>query len=712
MSTGHPVHRQFIANETNSGLVRYEWLGRGVTTMQQTSFRAAAAIALVIPALATNDVAAQDNRNKGGPAVVPHAAPAAPAPHVAPAAPPPQPHVAAPPTPAPHVAAPAPHVPAPAPHVAAPTPHVAAPAPHIAAPAPHVAAPAPQRAPHVAAPAPHIAAPTPHVAAPAHAPTHVAAPARVATPHPPAAQIARQNAAPGITRQQQREEKRLGRTVTPPNVQQPNIQQAHGNAPNANVPNAVGAKNRGSTPNPAVAAPNATTPTGTARGQAAPPTPAPALAGQPPSNRGRNPATQQSPAQAQVPAQVQAQAQAKAQARAQVFVPGQKPVLRNPVLASLSPRDPATRALASATFRGQFAQQRGQFGGFADRFASRALVIGWIGPVFWPYAYADVVDYTLWPYATDTFWPYAYDDLYSGIYGNYAPDLMAYGGNLPSTYGYGGQSNSYGGRYGGEYGGRQGYSYDGRQGYSYNGRQARTTGLPPVGSAEICTGQESGIVDWPVERIAQQVQPDSNQQSLLDKLKNATARAVAVLQSACPTDLPSTPTGRLAAVRQRIEAMLEAVRIIGPALDSFYQSLSDEQKERFNALDSGNAAVATARRGRSAGRQPDLAQVCSSQATQVSSIPSARIDQALRLDQTQHNALENLKDASARAADFLSRNCPQDASLTPPGRVAAMEQRLGAMLQALDTVQPALARFYNSLSDEQKARFDRLPRQA
>ena len=30
------------------------------------------------------------------------------------------------------------------------------------------------------------------------------------------------------------------------------------------------------------------------------------------------------------------------------------------------------------------------------------------------------------------------------------------------------------------------------------------------------------------------------------------------------------------------------------------------------------------------------------------------------------------------------------------------------MLQALDTVQPALAKFYNSLNDEQKARFDRL----
>jgi hypothetical protein len=37
-----------------------------------------------------------------------------------------------------------------------------------------------------------------------------------------------------------------------------------------------------------------------------------------------------------------------------------------------------------------------------------------------------------------------------------------------------------------------------------------------------------------------------------------------------------------------------------------------------------------------------------------------------------------------------------------------MEQRLDAMLRAVDTVQPALAKFYGSLNDEQKERFNRL----
>jgi hypothetical protein len=65
--------------------------------------------------------------------------------------------------------------------------------------------------------------------------------------------------------------------------------------------------------------------------------------------------------------------------------------------------------------------------------------IGWAGPLFWPYAYNDVIDYTFYPYPYDTFWPYAYDDVYDGMFGTYA---LGYGGTyaavgrvLSSTFG-------------------------------------------------------------------------------------------------------------------------------------------------------------------------------------------------------------------------------------------------------------------------------------
>jgi hypothetical protein len=298
-------------------------------------------------------------------------------------------------------------------------------------------------------------------------------------------------------------------------------------------------------------------------------------------------------------------------------------------------------------------------------------VIGWAGPVFWPYAYSDFIDYTFWPYADDTFWPYAYDDVYYSIFGPYAPGLSTAYANLPSSNG-------------------------------------RVRVPPPAagGIAQVCSSQAAGLTDWPVELIARQVQPNDTQQAALNELKDATGKAVQILQSACPTELPATPTGRLAAMRGRIEAMLQAVQVVRPALDRFYGSLTDEQKERFNALDQSSVPQ---RNARSTRQGPDLAQICSADTARATALPIDRIDQLLRLSDPQRAALSELDAASKQAGQVLTSNCPQDQALTPTGRLAAMEQRLNAMLQAVNTVQPALAKFYNSLNDEQRARFDRLP---
>jgi hypothetical protein len=67
-----------------------------------------------------------------------------------------------------------------------------------------------------------------------------------------------------------------------------------------------------------------------------------------------------------------------------------------------------------------------------------------------------------------------------------------------------------------------------------------------------------------------------------------------------------------------------------------------------------------------------------------------------------------LKDASVKAAQRLKTECPAYQTLTPTGRVEAMEKRFDATLGTVKTVGPALVKFYNSLSDEQKARFNSL----
>ena len=354
-------------------------------------------------------------------------------------------------------------------------------------------------------------------------------------------------------------------------------------------------------------------------------------------------------------------------------------VLRNQAFAGLAAtRDPSARTLATSTFQGRFFDPQ-----WRRRFA-RPIVIGFVGPLFWPYAYDDFVDYTFYPYAYDTFWPYAYDDFYDGMFGAYA---SGYGGTYASV----GPSNGYGADYGGNYrGGRN----------NRGGSSGRAFAAGRSIEADLCSGQTAGLTDWPIERIAQTVEPNDAQRAILDELKGATAQALDQVKAACPTALPSTPTGRIEAMRQRLEAMLAAVRTVRPVLEKFFDSLNDEQKARFNALSPDNPDQQQAQR--------DLTQVCGARASGIAGLPLERIERAVRPDDAQRSALNDLQNATAEASNLLSSDCPTYRALTPVGRLQAMEQRLDAMLHAVQTVQPALEKFYASLGDEQKERFNRL----
>jgi LTXXQ motif family protein len=331
------------------------------------------------------------------------------------------------------------------------------------------------------------------------------------------------------------------------------------------------------------------------------------------------------------------------------------------------------RAIANVAWRSHFASARfhGRFFGSSWwPWWRRGLVIGWIGPLFWPYAYYDLFDYVYWPYAYDDFWPYAYDDIYYGIYGNYAYVDPGVGGV-------------------------------GRSASSPARHAARGDG-PERRPVSVCNDNAPQLTDWPIERIAEVVEPNDAQRTALDELRAASAKAIDMLKSGCPKDLPSIPTGRLAAMESRLQVMLAAVQTVRPALERFYQALSDEQKARFNVISPGDDpdAAGTAQR--------DLTKFCDEKAPGVTDLPIDRIAQAVQPTPAQRGALDELKDASVKAAEGLKANCPSYQTLTPTGRVEAMEKRLDATLGSVKTVQPALTKFYGSLSDEQKARFNSL----
>ena len=324
------------------------------------------------------------------------------------------------------------------------------------------------------------------------------------------------------------------------------------------------------------------------------------------------------------------------------------------------------RAITNAALQPSFVRAprfHGRFHGSHWPWWRSGIVIGWIGPVFWPYAYYDFFDYVFWSYVYDDFWPYAYEDVYYGIYGSYAYVAPA-----------------------------------GKVRHARSGRAQ----APERRIAGVCGDNVPELTDWPIERIAQVVEPNEAQRAALDEFKNATARSIDILKAACPNDLPSIPTGRLAAMESRLQVMLTAVQTVRPPLDRFYDLLSDEQKARFNAAAPTDTSPAVRK------DQLNLTRLCTERGAGIADLPIERIAQAVRPSDEQRALLDELKSASAKASEGLKGNCPAYQALTPTGRAEAMEKRLSAMLEAVKTVQPALTNFYNALSDEQKARFNTL----
>ena len=199
------------------------------------------------------------------------------------------------------------------------------------------------------------------------------------------------------------------------------------------------------------------------------------------------------------------------------------------------------------------------------------------------------------------------------------------------------------------------------------------------------------------------MQPTEAQCAALDELGNASIAAAQNIRAACPAQIVLTAPGRLAAMQQRIEAMVSAVATVQPALEKFYGPLNDEQKARFNALAEDQRKAAAANSATGADRCPRLRRGA---ACRRWNGRPARSRPGCIPNDTQRAALQVLQDTSAEAAETLKAHVRPRRRMTPPARLAAIGKRLDTMLQAVKQVRAALEDFYATLSDEQKAQFE------
>jgi hypothetical protein len=308
---------------------------------------------------------------------------------------------------------------------------------------------------------------------------------------------------------------------------------------------------------------------------------------------------------------------------------------------------------------------------------------GWVGPVFWPFLLGDVLSCAFWPYAyCYPFWSYGTGFAYD--YGPYAP-----------AYGYGGTGNIYG--------------------YAESNRYARRAERSNQIAADVtqsCGGFAPGVTGFPIDRIRHAIQPTGEAVAALDELNDASSKASNVLSAACPSEPPLTPLARLDAVETRLEAMRKAIQIVRPPLASLYDSLSDEQRHRVNAIATEENRPGRATAAADTSGADTLASLCSSQSESFTKLPVQRIEEVVKPTGPQQAALDQLKQASAKAADELRASCPaQTGGESPTARLDAMNNRLDAMVQAAKTLRPTLRTFYASLSDEQKAQFNSMGQQ-
>jgi len=97
---------------------------------------------------------------------------------------------------------------------------------------------------------------------------------------------------------------------------------------------------------------------------------------------------------------------------------------------------------------------------------------------------------------------------------------------------------------------------------------------------------------------------------------------------------------------------------------------------------------------------------CNPRAAGMAEWRADKIEAAIKPNDAQKAKLNDLRAASAKAAEAISAACTNESPTKPTERMALMEKRLDAMQQAFKTVRPAFEAFYNSLDDAQKAKLE------
>jgi hypothetical protein len=107
--------------------------------------------------------------------------------------------------------------------------------------------------------------------------------------------------------------------------------------------------------------------------------------------------------------------------------------------------------------------------------------------------------------------------------------------------------------------------------------------MGPGGFGRLCGPASAGMAEWQADRLQTIVKPDDAQRAKLDELKAASTKAAELMRNACPSEFPKSTVERMKLMENRADAMLQAIKLVRPAMEAFYTSLSDEQRARLDS---------------------------------------------------------------------------------------------------------------------------------
>jgi len=170
------------------------------------------------------------------------------------------------------------------------------------------------------------------------------------------------------------------------------------------------------------------------------------------------------------------------------------------------------------------------------------------------------------------------------------------------------------------------------------------------------------------------------------------AQAIERIAAACPAAMPTTVAERLKAIQDRIWAMHDALLTIRLPFETFYNSLTDELRQRLRREELESAGLAA---GTSEGRGQTVADrrapTCAEPAVGTADRIMRAIERAAQPNEQQRAGVEALRHGSVAMAQLIAGSCPSEAHLDDPmARFAAAKDRLDVMLFAVMSMSPVL----------------------